>query len=459
MPIDRRKNLLRGPGRPAELRARTFVLLRFSLLVWSTVYLVFIATSGFTYVRSVAFALSLILALWLVLGAIWSDGEAIPMPPRPLLAAFGAWAGWSAASLLWSIHPAFSAAELGTEVGWGLCTAFIFYVAARSGLALRLLVLAALVTATVLCVLAIVVATGAEIKDLDTALSRAHGGAGAFSTYLVLTAPLLPLLLAPRPTGFGTRPLVIALVMIVFALILMAARITENRMFWLALAAGFVVAALFAAWRWRARLRRTPWRWVAVLALLLAILTALFVDALGHRARSDYAPNASVAQTFTDDPRIALWQHTFRRIGERPWLGFGFGKSILREELRGELRDPMLAHAHNIFVSQWLQTGAIGALLLTALLGTLAWQYWRFLRINDATLAMLGLVGLTLLVSFTVKNLTDDFLVRPNSKEFWAFNAMLFGWGVRRAQAIGATPISTTLRVGPAASSAAARRA
>lgn len=448
MPFDPRHSLLRQPGRAAEWRANTFAVLRFSLLAWASVYLVFMVMSGHTYIRSVAFTLALALAVWLVLGAILSDGEPIPQPPRPLLIALAAWSGWSAASLLWSVHPAFSAAELGTEVGWGLCTVFIFYVAARSGFALRTLVLTAVGIAVVLCVLAIAVAYRDGITDLDRALSRAHGGAGAFSTYLVLVAPFLVLLLARRPTGFGTRWPVLAGVAIAFALMLMAARITENRMFWVALAAGFVVTALLAAWRWRARLRRAPWRWVAVLALLLAVLTVLFVDAVGHRARTDFAPNAAVARTFTDDPRIALWQHTFRRIGERPWLGFGYGKSILREELRGELGDPMLAHAHNMFVSQWLQTGAIGVLTLVSLLGALSWQYWRFLRVNDATLAMLGLVGLGLLASFLVKNLTDDFLVRPNSKEFWAFNAMLIGWGIRRGRAIGATPISNTLRAG-----------
>jgi len=448
MPFDLHLSLLRRPGRAAEWRASTFTLLRFSLLAWASVYLVFIVISGHTYVRSVAFTLALSLAIWLVLGAIFSDGEPVPQPPRSLLVALAAWSGWSAASLLWSIQPAFSAAELGTEVGWGLCTGLIFYVAARSALALRTLALTAVGAAAVLCILAIAVAFGNGITDLDRALSRAHGGAGAFSTYLVLVAPLLLLLLAPRPTGFGTRWPVLASVTIVFALMLMAARITENRMFWVALAAGFVVTALLAAWRWRARLRRAPWRWLAVLALLLAILTALFVDAVGHRARTDFAPNASVARTFTDDPRIALWQHTFRRIAERPWLGFGYGKSILREELRGELGDPMLAHAHNIFVSQWLQTGAIGVVALIGLLAALGWQYGRYLRFNDATLAMLGLVGLAMLASFLVKNLTDDFLVRPNSKEFWAFNAMLVGWGLRRGRAIGATPISTRLRVG-----------
>ena len=30
-----------------------------------------------------------------------------------------------------------------------------------------------------------------------------------------------------------------------------------------------------------------------------------------------------------------------------------------------------------------------------------------------------------MLVTFVVKNLTDDFMIRPTSKEFWALNALL----------------------------------
>jgi len=37
-----------------------------------------------------------------------------------------------------------------------------------------------------------------------------------------------------------------------------------------------------------------------------------------------------------------------------------------------------------------------------------------------------------MLVTFVVKNLTDDFMIRPTSKEFWALNAFLIGYGVRK---------------------------
>jgi O-antigen ligase len=95
----------------------------------------------------------------------------------------------------------------------------------------------------------------------------------------------------------------------------------------------------------------------------------------------------------------------------------------------------MLAHAHNLFVSQWAQTGAIGVITLLGLLAAIAWRYLSFARSADGTLAALGICGLTLLAAFLVKNMTDDFRVRPTSKEFWAINAMLIGHGIRRVRA------------------------
>jgi len=214
-------------------------------------------------------------------------------------------------------------------------------------------------------------------------------------------------------------------------------------MIWLAFGTGFAFAAMLAAWRWRGRLRRAPLRWTAVLFALLVVVAILFVDAAMQRAKTDHRPDTTVAQAIKDDPRFVLWQHTFERIGERPWIGFGFGKSILRTELQGELGDPMLAHAHNLFVSQWLQTGAIGVAALLALLIALAWRYGTFMREADGTLAAIGLVGLVMLAMFVIKNLTDDFMIRPTSKEFWALNALLIGYGIRRLRA-GSVPSSTT---------------
>jgi hypothetical protein len=63
-----------------------------------------------------------------------------------------------------------------------------------------------------------------------------HAGVGDYATYLVIAAPLLLVLLAPPPVGFrdGKRSLAIGLLLL--ALLLAAARMTDNRMVWVALA-------------------------------------------------------------------------------------------------------------------------------------------------------------------------------------------------------------------------------
>ena len=428
-----------GTSRAAATRARVFAFIELSLVTWACVYLALIAVSGLTYGRSIAFGIALALALWLLLGAVFYEATPVPRPDTYLWVAVLTWAGWSSASYFWSAHPAFSRAELGTEVGWGLCTAFVFYAAVRGAASFRAVATTAVAVGVLLSVIAIH-AVLLHAGDPEKMLAHLHGGVGAFSTYLVLVVPLLPMLLAPRPLGYGTGRASVACVTASFILLIVAARATENRMIWLAFATGFIVTAGLAAWRWRGRLARAPWRWTAVLLTLLLVVGVLFVDAAMQRARTDHRDETSVAKTIADDPRLVLWQSTFERIRERPWLGYGFGKSILRAELSDELRDPMLAHAHNLFVSQWLQTGAVGMLALCAMLVALGWRYAAFLRSGDGTLAAIGLTGLAMLAMFVTKNLTDDFMIRPTSKEFWAMSALLVGYGIRRERSAALAP-------------------
>ena len=418
----------------AAARARVFAFIRLCLVTWACVHFALVAITGLTYVRSFAFGFAAVFALWLVLGAIFSDNEPIPIPDAYLWATLALWAGWSSASYFWSVHPAYSKSEIGTEVGWSLVTVAIYYVAARTGVAFRAVLTTAVTVAALLGLLAVRDVLATAGADPERLLVHTHGGVGAFSTYLVLVLPLLPLLLAPRPVGYGVTRWSIPCVAVVFVILLGAARVTENRMIWLAFALGFIAFAVLASWRWRNRLVRAPWRWTSILLVLLVAVGFLFVDAAVQRARTDYGRDKSVAQVIAEDPRILLWQHTFERIRERPWIGFGFGKSILRTELSGEMGDPMLAHAHNVFVSQWLQTGVVGVAALVALLAALAWRYAAFMREKDGTVAAIGLAGLVVLIAFVAKNLTDDFMIRPTSKEFWAINALLVGYGIRRVR-------------------------
>jgi O-antigen ligase len=339
----------------------------------------------------------------------------------------GAWFAWSAASYFWSVKPHYTAGQLSREVAENVLVIVAFYIASYDVATLRRYVAAALASFAIMAVLAIGFALTAA--GWDPALK--HNGVGPYSTYVVLTAPLLLALLAPAPVGLARRSLALALCAVLLALLVASARLTDNRMVWIALAAVFALAAIVSAARWPRTFLRTPWRWLAPLAALLVVLAFAFADAAKERAESVFPPHTSVEATIKADPRIRLWNQLSERIGDRVWQGYGFGRRIQAEEIANDMADLQLTHAHNLFVSQWLQTGAVGLTLFAAMLGAIAATFIRYVRARDDVLAFLGIVGLSVLTGFVVKNITDDFLFRSNAKEFWALIAILVGLGTR----------------------------
>jgi O-antigen ligase len=404
------------------------------LLVCCAAYLALQPTNVATYGRSLTFGLAALIGGLVGLASLAGRGERIPFPGWTVFAPLLAWCAWDAASYLWSVNPAYTAGELRREVAFGLLMMAAFYTVTRDAVAWRTLVGTALVSFATLTALA--VGFAASYGGWDA--GRWHVGVGAFSTWVVLVAPLLLTLLAPAPTGFGGGRSALALAVGLLALVLVAARMADNRMVWIALAVVFATASALAALRWHVALRRAPLRWFAPLLALLLVLGLLFAQTARDKAREHFPPHTSVAETFARDPRLQLWDRTLALIAERPWAGYGFGKSILADELRHDLQLPELSHAHNVFMSQWLQTGAIGLAAFLALIAALVARYLRFLRSADDALAFLGVIGIALVAGFLFKNLTDDFLIRSNGKEFWVLNAALLGFGMRRRNAVAA---------------------
>jgi len=401
------------------------------LAVFSAVYLFLLPTNHGTYLRSIAFGGTL---LFTACALGWSLRERrlrpearIPLPPWSITLTIGAWFAWSAASYFWSVRPHYTAGQLSREVAENVLVIVAFYIASVDVATLRRYTATALASFAIMSALAIGYALTAA--GWDPALK--HNGVGPYSTYVVLTAPLLLVFLAPAPVGFGQRGPALALCAVLLALLVASARLTDNRMVWIALAAVFAIAAIVAAARWPRTFLRTPWRWLAPLAALLVVLGFAFADAARERAVSVFPPHTSVEATIKADPRFRLWNQLSERIGDRVWQGYGFGRRIQAEEIANDLADLQLTHAHNLFVSQWLQTGAVGLALFAVMLGAIAATFIRYVRARDDVLAFLGIVGLSVLTGFVVKNITDDFLFRSNAKEFWVLIAMLVGLGTR----------------------------
>jgi O-antigen ligase len=401
------------------------------LAVITALYLILLPTNHGTYLRSILFGGSI---LFTAFALVWSLRERgvrpearIPVPPWPIVLTVAAWFAWSAASYFWSVKPRYTSGQLAREVAENALLVVAFYVACFDIVVLRRYAATILAVFVIMATLAI----GYSLSPAGWDPALKHNGVGPYSTYVVLIAPWLLTPIAPTPVGLRQRGLALALGAVLLALLVASARLTENRMVWIALAAVFAIGAIASAARWPRTFMRSPWRWLAPVAALLVILGFAFADAARERAQSVFPPNTSVEATIKADPRLRLWQQLTERIGDRVWQGYGFGRRIQAEEIASDLADLQLTHAHNLFVSQWLQTGAVGLGLFVAMLGAIATTFVRYIRARDDVLAFLGVVGLCLVTGFLVKNLTDDFLFRSNAKEFWAMISILVGLGAR----------------------------
>jgi O-antigen ligase len=404
------------------------------LLAFAAAYLFLLPTNAQTFARSLAFGGAGVCALVACLAAWRNRATRIPLAGPAILVPLALWAAWAVGSLAWSVDAAYSRGQLAREVMDSLLAMFIFYVAAADARSFRTLIGTALASFAFFALLAIAMDVVLGAWDAG----RWHNGVGPWSTWVVLIAPFLFALIAPPPTGFGGGTRLLLLGLLLMALLLVTARMTDNRVVWVALTVVFATASLIAALRWPQTFSRSPLRWLAPFAILLIVLGLAFSDVLEERAQEAGRSHASVVAALEKDPRIALWEDVFDHIEARPWLGYGFGRRILAGVLAAELDDPLLAHAHNVFASQWLQTGFVGMSAFAAFLAALALRYFRFVRARDDTLAFVGVVGLALLAGFIAKNLTDDFLFRSNAKELWAMTAFLLGYGVRRERLLAA---------------------
>ncbi len=394
---------------------------RRALAVAAAAYLLLLPSNAISFWRSLAFATAAACALVVVAGGRRLPEARIPSPGGALLAALAAWSGWAVASLAWSIDPAFTLGEIKSDVLWGLLTAFLFYVAATGGAA-RTLLGAALAGLAFWPALAL----GLELSPAGWNARLAHMGVVAYSTYLATCAPLLLLLAWPPPAGWNARPAALAVAVLLLALLVVTARMSDNRIVWLALGVALTVAVVFGQ---PGGTRRRAALAAAVAATLFGLL---FVDAMRDRARDVYPPQTTVEDTLVHDPRLAIWRHAGEHIRDRPLTGYGYGRLILKDELRADTGDHLLTHAHNMFVSQWLQTGAIGVALLVALFAAAGARYAGLVRSGDDTLRRYGALGLAVLAGFVVKNLTDDFFFRANAKLLLAVNAIVLGAAVVR---------------------------
>ena len=391
-----------------------------ALVAASTAFLFLAPSAGSAGLRATTLMLAAIALAVAFRGAALRELREFP---RALGIALLAWAALSTASLAWSVDRAHTLSELRAEVFYGSLAWLVFYLGARLRPAWRAGWFAAMAGTFVVMVV------GFLQPLLPFTISRhpVDGGAGPWSTHLVLAAPLLLLLALPRPWGMdrGLAQQAAALL-----LLLGSAWHTGNRIVWAAFVAQLVVLGLFrgALPALDAQHSRRLLRLSAIAALAV---TLAFAGAVLNRSEQFYGEQAHAAESVARDARPVIWALAMDQVAQAPWFGHGFGREIVAPAFAAVTPaspgHPEIRHAHNVFVDVALEQGLVGLALFLAVLALLAREYLRMLRCE--AVAPLALVGLMVLAGFAVKNLTDDFLFRHNGLVFWAVNAMLLGFG------------------------------
>ena len=124
---------------------------------------------------------------------------------------------------------------------------------------------------------------------------------------------------------------------------------------------------------------------------------------------------AAFGRDLTFSGRTDLWMAVLEKIGERPWLGYGYGGFWLG--LNGESVDIWNAvlwqppHSHNGFLDLWLDLGLLGLSIFAFSFIAVCLRSVAWLRQNPTSEGLWPLAYLTFLL---LANLTESSLLRQN---------------------------------------------
>ena len=387
-----------------------------TVLAW--VAALFLAACLFSH--TVALRL-LLLAAGIVLASITiaRDRHGIKALP-PIWLPFLLWGLWGAASIVWSVEPDRSEKEWRNEVFYTGAALWICFVGAQARNAARIVLPVLGIAITV----AIAIALWSFSLGWEKYLVGLHSGPGDHSSALLTLLPCLAMAAWYGSRAGWARPvrMLIPLLAVLFAT---SAYFTLNRTLWLGFAVQLMLLGGLLLMRTdrfqRARLTRQ--RILSAGVALVAVISLAFFSIQATREAT------GTGKALAADHRLLLWPEIIEQIAERPLIGYGFGRGLLRDPLHAEFRslDGHLWHAHNIVLEALIQVGVPGLVLLALLLGILAREGWRYARSADERTMACGIALIAVLAGMLMRNMTDTLLVRQNSLLFWGICGVLLG--------------------------------
>jgi O-antigen ligase len=96
--------------------------------------------------------------------------------------------------------------------------------------------------------------------------------------------------------------------------------------------------------------------------------------------------------------RVAIWRYTCAQIMEQPWIGHGLdaGRAVTdRISIRGLDMRGVPVHPHSATLQVWFETGAVGAVLIAALMAVGGWRLAKtFAHDKPAAAAAAGVLAM-----------------------------------------------------------------
>ena len=253
---------------------------------------------------------------------------------------------------------------------------------------------------------------GGILFDYKVRAASLHSGMGTFGTYLLTITPFLVASFLVIKTRSSLRIWIwILLCLNIFALIL---NFSEGA--WVASAALGVILIL----------KLFPGK-IVIFFLILGFLGIFFL--LPNPSRSFYHRFSDISAPLNHyNARWILAKFSFEKIMESPFRMIGFGQRSFVKKFRGFTKVyKQLWHAHNTFLNIALQTGLQGVILFFFLLYRILKYCHEEAKLDENLLEKFYFTGtFMMVVTFFVRNLSDDFFIDDSALLFWFLVGMAF---------------------------------
>lgn len=344
----------------------------------------------------------------------------------PLKAPLVTWSGIALLSLVWAVDMGYSLHEIKVELLYGIICFTIFYTISGYKGVRRTIYSAVFFGATCITVLSLNVdlAQGG-LNHVD----GFHNKVGYLSTYITTLTPML-LLFAVLAHRENLYP---AVIVILFLLMIYLAYLTQNLGFWISGTIQFsTIMLLFRYAPYTSNYKKLLFSVIAVSVVIASMYVGLVTTDKFKDMIDSYSPYEvyhALAERDASDHRSDVWDDALDIVIEDPLTGAGFGRKSFGKaypEIDDRYSGPYW-HAHNLVINYAVQMGMPGVIALLYLFGALSFTYIRLYFSGDFMLAVIGTVGLSIVVGVFVKSMFDDFFVDHLSMLFWTFNGLLMG--------------------------------